>query len=478
MSEQKTIDIKYWIHTAIVFLLMFGFPMLPTIEPLTELGMHVTGIFLGCLYGWTMVSVVWPSLLGLLALGFSGFNSMTGTFAAAYGGDTYLFVFFMLSFAALITKAGVTDYIAKWVISRKFSKGKPWVVAFLVYTAAFVVGALVSVMPSICICWTLTYQICAAYGYTNKDLYPKLMVIGVVNAALMGHSVFPFKALNVMMTNILTQQMGITIDFAIYTVFAFILGFGTVLIWLALCMFVYKPDVTKAVNSTYVYENTEKLNGYQKAVLAMLGLLVFAMFIPGFLPECALKAFLTKLGNTGIVVMFLMICSMIMIKGKSFGDVPSMIKDGVPWPTMILLATAMTIASAINADTGIKALFAEFLSPILAGHGVLLFAALVIAFGIILTNIINNVVVGMILMPIVCTFATTMGFSPEFLTVAMGLLLNITFLLPSGSPIAAFLHGNSEWVSSIEIQKYSIAFIFLTIVWFVFICLTVGNLLW
>lgn len=479
MSTNTKSNVKYWINTLIVLLLMFGFPQLPVIEPLTEYGMHVAGIFLGCLYGWTMISVIWPSLLGLLALGFTDFNTMTGTFQAAYGGDTYLFVFFMLSFAALITKAGVTDYIAKWVISRKIAKGKPWMVAFLIYTAAYAVGALVSVMPSIVICWTLTYQLCAAFGYSNKDAYPKLMIIGVVNAALMGHCLFPFKAFAVMMTNILNTQLGITVGFGVFTVFAFILGFGGILIWLAICKYVYKPDVTPIKNSTYVYENTEKLNAYQKQVLALLAALVFFMFLPGFLPECGLKVFLKSLGNTGMVVVALMICALIIRKdGKSFADVADLIKTGVPWPTMILLATAMTIASAIGGDTGIKALFTQILSPILAGHGTGMFFAILIIFSIIATNIINNVVVGMIAIPIICTFSTTLNFPPEILTVAICIICNITFLLPSGSPIAAFLHGNSEWVSSIEIQKYSALYIVLFIIWSIVVCMTVGNILW
>lgn len=471
--------LKYYLHSAIVFVIMFGFSLLPNIGPVTDYGMQVLGIFLGCLYGWTFVGLIWPSFLGLLKLGFTDFGTMTGTFAAAYGGDTYLFVFFMLSFAALITKAGVTDYIAKWIISREIAKGKPWVVAFLIYTAAYAVGALVSVMPSIVICWTLTYQLCAAYGYTNKDLYPKLMIIGVVNAALMGHCLFPFKAFAVMMLNVLNTQLGISVSFALFTVFAFILGFGGVLLYLGLCKFIYRPDVTPILNSTYVYENTEKLNAYQKQVLILLGALVFFMFLPGFLPASLLKTFLARLGNTGMVVVALLFCAFLLKKeGKPFADVPELIKAGVPWPTMIMLATAMALASAIGGETGIRQLFADFLGPVLAGHGTIMFYTLLIVFGVILTNIINNVVVGLILVPIICTFSATLHFPPEVLTVAICLLMNVTFFLPSGSPIAAFLHGNSEWVTSIDIQKYSALYIVMMLIYSIFICLTVGQLFW
>ena len=145
---------------------------------------------------------------------------------------------------------------------------------------------------------------------------------------------------------------------------------------------------------------------------------------------------------------------------------------------MILLATAMALALALNNGTGVGALLQQFLEPILEGHGVALFFILVIIFGVIITNIANNVVVGMIAIPIICTFSTTLNFPPEILTVAICLICNITFLLPSGSPIAAFLHGNSEWVSSIEIQKYSALYIVLFIIWSIVVCMTVGNILW
>ncbi len=474
------LDIKYYIHSAIVFILMFGFPHLPLIEPLTPYGMQVVGIFLGCIYGWTVIDVVWPSLLGLVALGFTEFGGMKVAFKEAYGGDTFLFVFFMLSFAALVTKAGVTDYMAKWVISRKFAKGRPWIIALLVYSAAYIVGALVSVMPSIVICWTLTYQLCKSFGYTNKDLYPKLMIIGVVNAALMGHSVFPFKALAVMMLKVLNTQLGINVNFAVFTLFGFVLGFGSVILYLLICKYIYKPDVKPIISSSYVYENEEKLNTYQKQVIGLLVAMVMLLFIPGFLPAGPVKAFFSSLGNTGIVVVLLMLCGLIKMRsGSSFADIADLIKAGVPWATMILLATAMVLAAAISSDdTGVKAFFQAYLNPVLAGHGTVIFFGLLLLATIALTNVVNNVVVGLVMVPIICSVSVQLGFPPEILTVALCLALNITFILPSGSPIAAFLHGNSEWLSSIEIQKYAAIPLVVITAWFILVSLTLGNLLW
>ena len=57
----------YYLHTVVCLLIMFGFGQLPPVEPLTPLGMNLIGIFLGVLYGWVCIEIVWPSLAGLLA---------------------------------------------------------------------------------------------------------------------------------------------------------------------------------------------------------------------------------------------------------------------------------------------------------------------------------------------------------------------------------------------------------------------------
>ena len=56
---------------------------LPPVEPLTPLGMNLIGIFLGVLYGWVCIEIVWPSLAGLLALSLAGCGSSDGAGSSA-----------------------------------------------------------------------------------------------------------------------------------------------------------------------------------------------------------------------------------------------------------------------------------------------------------------------------------------------------------------------------------------------------------
>lgn len=52
----------------------------------------------------------------------------------------------------------------------------------------------------------------------------------------------------------------------------------------------------------------------------------------------------------------------------------------------------------------------------------------------------------------------------------------MSLFLPSGSPLAALLHSNTEWCTSNDIYKYSWPIVFAGVVACFIITLTLGNL--
>ena len=60
-TSNKT-NILYFVHALICLALMFGIGQLPPLQPLTPLGMNLIGIFLGVLYGWIFIDILWPSI--------------------------------------------------------------------------------------------------------------------------------------------------------------------------------------------------------------------------------------------------------------------------------------------------------------------------------------------------------------------------------------------------------------------------------
>lgn len=142
-------DMKIYIHSAVGILLMVIFQFIPAGGGITPIGMKVLGAFLGMVYLWSLVDTLWPSLLGLLVIGLSGFagegiQGMRATMMTAFGQDTVLITIFAMILFGTLYEVGATHYIANWFLTRKAISGRPYVFLTIFYMGCFVLSALIS----------------------------------------------------------------------------------------------------------------------------------------------------------------------------------------------------------------------------------------------------------------------------------------------------------------------------------------------
>ena len=157
-TKKETKDWVYWMHTVITIALMFGIGYLEPWGSLETIGMKVLGIFVGLLWGWTFIGFVWPSMLGVLALGLSGYQTVNAVLTAGFGApvNTVLCIFIFI-FAAYMDKIGLSRIIANWFISRKICVGRPYVFTLMVFIAAYVLGATVSLFTAILLLFSISF---------------------------------------------------------------------------------------------------------------------------------------------------------------------------------------------------------------------------------------------------------------------------------------------------------------------------------
>ena len=117
----------YWLHLAIGLGFMFLFPQLSPIEPITEVGMHVLGVFIGMVYLWSAVDSIWPSLLGLMLIAMcgyipeqTGYAAVKTLFMNAFGSETVITVMLCMFLFAAVEYVGCTQYITRFFMTRKF----------------------------------------------------------------------------------------------------------------------------------------------------------------------------------------------------------------------------------------------------------------------------------------------------------------------------------------------------------------------
>lgn len=455
------------VHVAITVIIMLGFGYLPAPAPITSVGMKVLGIFLALLYGWTFSGLVWPSLLGMVVLGMSGATTLKEIFTAGFGNDSTIFVIFMMIFLAVIENMGITDYLANWFITRKFLIGRPYLFTFFILLGAYLISAFVSTFAAIFVFWGIIYSICKEVGYKPYDKYPTLMVFGVIFMAQIGFCVFPFKVVVYMLLGVFRSISGLSVDFLKYFLFTFPLGLVILAAFVLLCRFVLRPDISQLKEiAPERFAQKMSLNGQQKIGFGFLIALFVLLFLPSILPEgTAVKALLDAMGSSGTIMVILALMTIWQYQGKPLIHFGQAAAKGVGWDTIIITVTILPVCNILTADvTGIKAFLVACLGPLLAGQSALVFSVIIIAIAILATNLLNNAVVGIILLSITFSLSATIPINSIAIAALIIFCAHIAIVTPAASIYGALLYSNSDWMKPSDGYKYGFITVLMTLV--------------
>ena len=448
---------KYYINSVICILLMLLGQLLPAMGQVTELGMHVLAIYAGLLYGWSTVGLIWPSFFGLIVLGFSGYDKVASLITSGFGNGTNVYIMLICIFSYFVTSSGVSDIIVKAIITRKFAKGKPWVISWLFQTAAYVTALLISMTPAAIIVWGILCKYCQEIGYKKSDKYPVMMIIGVAQAALMGYSVVPYHMPAATLVG-MAEESGANVGFVPFVVAAFLIGYGSLMLYLLAMKFIFRPDVSK-LEQEYDFGSTGKMTPYQRKIFLSVLVLIFAFFWQSAFKTTMLGQFLTKLGTSGIILALLTVLAFFKKQdGTPFVDMIEGTRKGVAWPVFYCLVIGMTIATALGSeDLGIKAQILYTLSPVLGSSGArILLLTIAVTVILIATNFMGNYSCAVIMYTVCIQFAAALGISAGLLACLLGVLANCSIVFPSANPLAAMMHGMTDWVKPKDIYKYSV----------------------
>ena len=394
MTTAKAVSLpvsaSYVLHSVICLAIMFGFGLLEPVAPLTELGMRLAGIFLGVLYGWILIEIVWPSLAGLLAMMLVGGMTPVQLLNNSFGHPIVQMMFFIFVFCATINHYGLSKFISLWFITRKCVAGRPWFFTFTFLSSIFILGALTSASPAALIGWSILYGVCEICGYKKGEGYPTMMVFGIVFAAQIGQSIIPFKQVALTVFSAYETLSGTGIDYARYMLVASLICVGCALFFIVMGKYIFRPDMSKLL--ALKAEELDKdgalqLDGRQKTILVFLFLLVALLLAPNFLPaDFFLTRLLKAIGNTGIVILLVTVMCAIKVDGKALLNFKVMVDSGVTWGIVLLLAFVqpLTIGMA-REDSGITAFLMQLIMPLFGESSQMIFALCIGLAAVLLT---------------------------------------------------------------------------------------------
>ena len=464
---------SYYIHTIIMLTILAVFYcFVPAVEPLTPLGIKVVGVFFAMLYGWLFCDVIWPSLLGLVMLAVCGYDTIDNVLLSAFGNSTVILIFLFCAVTAILSAAGVADYIANKLVSLKIVQGRPYTLTFMLLIVMIILNLLLSATPAFIMMVPLIKEVATRYGFKPGDVWPMYTILAANWVGCVAYQLLPFKAGPAMVFGSYSELSGITdINYIAYIACVAAMLIATIAIVLLFCRFIVKPDVTPILKNKSDVQNDEKLTSMQKYVLISFIVLLVAMLLPNIAPaDWALTTILKTIGTNGLLLIYIALYVFLNFRdGINFKMIMS--RD-MAWPALSLVASALTIAGAFKDDsTGIIAWIGEIVAPIVEGRSVVLFVGLIILLTTIMTNVANNMATLAIFTPLAYTVGISTGADINMLAVMLCVLMTgaIGLATPPASSTTAYLAGEKEWVPGNSVMKYGVIFcVFNMIIVYVF----------
>lgn len=457
MGTQQS-NIKHYICEIIMLVLMFGGFFMPEIESLPPYGVQLLFIFIGLLFGWSTVGLIIPSLLGLTAMAFTSGFTIKSVWSMGFGSDIIVLLVLFCIFSKWLEKVGFTDTLVNWFLSRNCFYGKPWTFITCFFLVIYILGFFASTFPAIFIGWACAYKLCEVLGYEKRSAFCGFLIFNITALGSMGDTCKPWSAWGLTALN---AYNSIVPDgkisygtFMLWTTIIYLVALGLTLLFGRFCM---KIDMTPYMKGDY----REAASHYtfdknQKFACALMAGMIIALFIPGYLPDCALKSILNTLGTIGIISVVLIIAGGInMANGQPFFDFKQIATHGgVSWEPVMLLTATVPLGNALKSpDAGIMQLISDFATLHMANFSPIIFYCIIAIFLGLLTQVAHNLVVLTAFTPIFCQVGITLGMSPELIMMISAVMLTAALGSPAGSTRSGMLFGNGEYIKISDCYK-------------------------
>lgn len=441
----KKKSVSFWINTAITLILMAGFGFLEPFGQITPMGMKVLGVFLGMLWGWITVELIWPSIIGMVFFAFSGYTTINGVFGSCFDANV-MQAFMCFLVAGLFDCFGVTNYLASKIMSNKMMIGKPWMIALFIFIAVAVISILSSTTAAIFLMWAVVGRVADSVGCAKNDRFIGWIIAGIVYVGFNTSMILPFKATTITYMSFITGVMDIQIPFGPYVLVMFLINVCILALYFAFGKFILRLDVSAFQGEAdhFAYMRGAKATKNQKIGLVFIGVFIAVLMWPSIFPKTWLITQLfQQLGLIGVIAVLITVGAILKDEeGKAIAPISKLMKS-VGWDIVWLLAATFPVAAAMrSADCGIMATINAFVRPLVGDMGPY---ALIIVFMIVLgiiTQFTHNVVLAAMFLPFLCPLVAGMGGNPIVCWLCIYLMLQSAYATPAASMPAAFVFGH------------------------------------
>lgn len=444
-------------HYLITLVLMFCFAYLPAPAPITPYGMKIAGVFLGAVYGWTVLDMLWPSLLGLIALGFH--VGMTPVLQSSFGSPIIVMLLVIYVLLGLLEECGATKVLAKAFISNRLTSGRPWIFVYLMFLGTY---ACAQIHPFVAILLFIgfTQQVCRIFGISLPSKFSMLMALGIAIASMLGQITFPFLNTGLVFNASYQAMAGTALAPSTYVTYMIPLHLVLMLVYTVIMKVAFRLDLSPLKTITAeTFGEKAPLTEKQKVSLIGTGIFLLMALSAAFMPQAWLITQilnrLTIFGMVGLVVIILMLA--VPKTGASLINYGLLAGKHLSWDTIFISALILSLSGYLGSpDTGIAQALSSIMQPLLSFPPIV-FIVVTLLIATIVTNFMNNIVVVVTMMPMMINILSQIPqFSSEGIILLLFIVAQFAIATPAASAFVGICFATENLVEPQKMMKYSL----------------------
>lgn len=462
--------IKKTVFFLISLIIIWLFPILfAELLPLSAEGTQILAIFIAAILLWLTVGIDWTSIFILLVIPtVIPSIGIAGVMSASLGNNTIAFLIFSCILTYALSSSGFLRRAALWFVNSKIGQKSHWHFAFMYFLSILIIGSFIAPTVLFVLYFALAKEIYEVCSLKEDSSFAKMLMIGTaiftsISCAMtpIAHT-FPLMAIGFYET-----ATGEIISWGKYMLIGIPVGILLSAFVFGILYLGFKKKIAAEGFNAFKLAPMGKVSLIEKESIIVFGLVVVLWLIMGIAPNLipGLKeATTTAPPMFGIVIL----CALGALNFKEA------ITKGVPWQSIILCAATLVLGKYLtSADFGITNYFASLVAPLTINASAFSLILIVVAFAIIMTNLMSNIVTTTVAYNILTPIIITTGLiNPQLSTILIGMAASLAFATPPAIAHIALAAG-SGYADSKDMLKYGgltsiAAIVIVTLLGFVF----------
>lgn len=419
-------------------------------------------LFLSCLFLWLFVSLDWPSLLCLLVLGIMPEVGFKLACQQSFGNSTFVFLTFTFALSYALEQTPALRRLTARALEAPWVQAQPGRFILIYLSVLLFMALFMSPTVLFMIIFPIYEAVCQAFGWEKGERSAGVLLFASYSCLAIGTAMTPINhVFAVTAMAIYKEASGEAITYGQYMRLGLPLGFLLFVILLLSVRFLWKLDLSRAkISQLELGRELPQVTPQERHIVRVFLLVVALWLLPELLSPLwpGLSAFFARMGNVFPPLLGLILLALIRVEGEPLAKLPELFRQGVFWPSLLLVGAALALGYALTLpDVGLMAFVQARLGATLSGLSPYLLVLVFAAWTGIQTNFSSNLVsvtvVGSMAISLLAGQPEA-SLAPTVLCL-VAFMASLAFMTPPAMPYVGISLG-SGWLSSRQAFSYGL----------------------